>query len=377
VSLPDTAIQRLDVFTYDLTYRHGSYVMSKNRVITTLTSTVVRIETSGGLVGYGEACPLGPAYLPGFAGGVRAAVAELAPSLVGHDAINLTGVNDLMDSALVGHGYAKSPIDIACWDIFGQYTGLPVATLLGGIRQARFPLYVAIPLGEPEEMAAYVRRERENGIRRFQLKLGGRPTLDAVRARAVIDATDEDDIVIADANGGWRLQDATAGVRLLDSLPRIMLEQPCPTLEECMAIRRLTTLPMVLDECITDIQDLMRAYTANALDAVNLKVSRAGGLTKARLLRDIAGDLGLRLAVEDAWGGDLTTAAVSHLAASTSPEALMHASFMNDWTSEHIANYQPRSDAGFGQVPRAAGLGVEVDQDLLGDPVFTVTASGR
>ena len=100
---------------------------------------------------------------------------------------------------------------------------------------------------------------------------------------------------------------------------------------------------MVLDEVITDLPTLVRAAAADAMDHINLKIGRVGGLTKARLMRDAAVALGLKLTIEDSWGGDIVTAAVSQLAAATPPGALFAASYMNDWTVEHIAGYQPRS----------------------------------
>ena len=126
--------------------------------------------------------------------------------------------------------------------------------------------------------------------------------------------TGPEDAIIGDANGGWRRQDAIIAARLLEGFDRLRLEQPCPTLEECLAVRRLSTLPFVLDEVITDLPTLVRAAAADAMDHVNLKVGRVGGLTKARLMRDAAVELGLTLTIEDSWGGDLVTAAVSHLA---------------------------------------------------------------
>ena len=128
---------------------------------------------------------------------------------------------------------------------------------------------------------------------------------------------------------------------------------------------------MVLDEVITDLPTLVRAVASDAMDHVNLKIGRVGGLTKARLMRDAAVELGLMLTIEDSWGGDLVTAAVSHLAAATPPEALFAVSYMNDWTVEHVAGYQPRSRDGFGPVPLGPGLGVEVDSDQLGAPLAT------
>jgi L-alanine-DL-glutamate epimerase-like enolase superfamily enzyme len=216
-----------------------------------------------------------------------------------------------------------------------------------------------------------VTRLRAEGVHRFQLKLGGAPTDDAARARAVIAATSDEDIVFGDANGGWTLGDAVIAARLLEDLPRFYLEQPCATFEECLRVP--TRLPLILDEVITDLQSLLRAWEATALAGFNLKLNRVGGLTPARLLRDAGQQLGLIVNIEDSWGGDLTTAAVSHLAASTWPESLRMVSFMNDWTNEHIAGHAPRSADGCGAAPTSPGLGITVDASALGEPFATLT----
>jgi L-alanine-DL-glutamate epimerase-like enolase superfamily enzyme len=365
-------IAGVDVHGYGLTYAHGSYVMSGGRAVDVLPSTVVRIRTDEGLDGFGETCPLGPTYLAAFGEGARAALRELAPALVGLDPTKVASVNEAMDGALRGHGYAKSAVDVACWDVLGKATGQPVSTLLGGLRQDSFPLYVAIPLGPAAEMVDHVRARIGEGIHRFQLKLGADPREDAARVAAVVEATGDEEIVIADANGGYRLQDAVVAARLLEDMPRTYYEQPCASLEECLYVRRLTTVPMILDESITDAHSLLRAWSAQGMEAINLKVSKVGGLTKAKLIRDLAEELGLRLTIEDTWGGDLVTATVAHLAASTSPGALFTVSFMNDWTLEHVAGYEPRSERGIGSAPTGPGLGVEVDLELLGEPLYSV-----
>ena len=145
---------------------------------------------------------------------------------------------------------------------------------------------------------------------------------------------------------------------------------PAARAPEERAVRRLTTLPMVLDEVITDLPTLVRGVAADAMDHVNLKIGRVGGLTKARLMRDAAGALGLTLTIEDSWGGDIVTAAVAHLAAGVSPGSLFAASFMNDWTLDHVAGHQPRSRAGRGIVPVGPGLGIDVEVETLGAPLF-------
>jgi L-alanine-DL-glutamate epimerase-like enolase superfamily enzyme len=367
-------IERIDVYGYDVTYAHGDYVMSSGRIVNRLPSTVVRITTHAGAQGFGEVCPLGSTYLPAFGEGARAALRELAPALIGADATNLNDVHSRMDARLRGHEYAKSALDVACWDAFGRLVDTPVAALLGGILQTDLPLYVAVPLGPPQQMAEFVTRERAAGIRYFQAKLGGDPAEDAQRVRAILAATGPGDAVTGDANGGWRRQDAIMAAGLLAGSERFRLEQPCPTLEECIAVRHLTALPMVLDEVIVDLPTLVRAASLDAMDQINLKISRVGGLLPARLMRDVAVSLGIRLMIEDSWGGDIVTASVAHLAAGTPPEAMFAVSFMNDWTLEHVAGYQPRSVGGRGPVPIGPGLGIEVDVASLGTPLFSFSA---
>jgi cis-L-3-hydroxyproline dehydratase len=364
-------IERIDVYHFELSYVHGKYVMSGGREITSLPSTIVRVTADSGLQGWGEVCPLGATYLPAHAEGARAALSLLAPAVVGIDPTNLAAVNDAMDRALSGHSYAKSPIDIACWDLTARALGVSVSTLLGGIRQERFPLYMAVPLGTPDEMTAYVLERRKEGIRRFQLKLGNDPVLDGICARQVIQATGPEDLVIADANCGWRLNDAIVAARAMEDLPRLYFEQPCPTMEECIEVRRRTTLPMVYDELVTDLPTLWRAIRDGGAGAINLKASRVGGLSKARVLRDVCTDMGLQVTIEDTWGGDIVSATTAHLAATTRPGTLLTASFMNDWINEHVAGYQPRSINGFGSAPSAPGLGIEVDVAKLGAPLFS------
>lgn len=365
-------ITRIDVFALDVTYVHGQYVMSGGRTITVLPSTLVRVTADDGLCGWGEVCPLGTTYLPAHAGGARAALAVVAPALIGLDPTNLAEINAAMDAALMGHAYAKSPIDVACWDLSGRALGVSVSTLLGGARQESFPLYMAVPLGSPDAMTKYVLDRRGEGIHRFQLKVGGDPAVDGVRARQVVEATGEEDLVIADANCGWRLNEALIAVRAMEALPRLYLEQPCPTLEECIEVRKRTSLPMVYDEVVDDLQTLLRAVHEGGAGAVNLKVSKVGGLTKAKLLRDVCEELGVQVTIEDTWGGDVVSATSAHLAATTRPRTLLTVSFMNDWTKEHVAGHQPRSVNGVGRAPTGPGLGIEVDVGKLGEPVLSV-----
>ena len=363
-------IGRADVYGYDVTYVDGAFELSGGRIVESLPSTVVCLTADDGTTGFGETCPLGSAYLPAHGAGARAALRELVPAILGLDPRETAIVGDRMDQRLLGHAYAKSAIDVACWDMAGKAAGLSLCQLLGGRRLESYPLYAAIPLGSAEDMATEIERLSAAGVRQFQLKLGTSPRDDVARVHTALEALDGDAIVIADANGGWRAQDAVVAARLLGDTERVYLEQPCPTLEECLYVRRLTSLPIVLDESITDVATFLRAFHAGAMDAINLKISKIGGLTRARQLRELCETQGIALTIEDTWGGDPATAAVSHLAASTRADTLFSVSFINDFVKEHIAGYQPRSIASVGAAPVGPGLGIDIDLESLGEPLF-------
>lgn len=364
-------IVRIDVFDHVLTYAHGSYAMSGGREASEQRSTLVRIGTDAGIDGWGETCALGATYLPSFsAGGVRAALADLAPALLGLDPTNLGAVHARMSAVLSGFNGARSAIDVACWDVTGKALGVPVSALLGGVLQEDFPLYEAVPLGSPESMADFVVARREAGIACFQVKVGNRPADDVARVRATV-AVGGESRMICDANGGWRLQDAVLAVRALADLS-VYIEQPCQTMEDIGRLRAVTTLPLVADETVVDIPTLVAAKEVALAGSVNLKIGRLGGLSAARRVRDAAVGLGMTVTIEDTWGGDVATAAVAHLAATTAADDLLSASFFNDWTVEHVAPaVRPASVRGRGSAPRVPGLGVEVDASLLGTPLLS------
>lgn len=364
-------IAAIDVFAYELTYAYGEYVMSKGRAAESQVSTLVRIRTDDGNEGWGESCTLGGTYLPAFAEGTREAVRKIAPVLIGLDPTNLSIVHRAMDSMLLGQNSAKSAIDIACWDLLGKAANLPITTLIGGVTQDDFPLYEAVPLASPEQMVAFVMMRGNAGINAFQLKVGNNPYEDVARIRSVVNACPKNAVIIADANGGWNLQAAIVAVREMAGL-NIYVEQPCRETADCAIVQRMSSLPLVLDESIVNSNELYRAKFEAGAGSVNIKLARMGGITGAVRMRDQAQDLGMTICMEDVWGGDVATAAVAHVAASTEPGSLLHASFFNDWTVEHVAGYAPRSNRGRGKAPTSPGLGVTVDMQMIGKPLFEV-----
>lgn len=364
-------IAKISAYQVDLPLREGSYKWSGGKAVTVFDSTVVRIETDAGVIGHGEVCPLGPFYLPAYAKGARAGIQELAPHLLGENPLELDRLNRRMDAALKGHPYVKSAVDMACWDILGKVANLPVCVLLGGRYGDDFVLYRAISQESPDEMASRVAGYRDEGYRRFQLKVGGDPDVDIERIRAVSAKLQPGDKLIADANTGWLRHEAMRVVRAVQDID-VYIEQPCLTYEECLSIRRSTNHPFVLDEVVDELEMLLRGQADLAMDVVNIKISKFGGLTRAKQARDLCARLGIAMTLEDSWGGDIITAAIAHLAHSTPPELLFTATDFNSYVTVSIAEGAPQRINGRMAASSSPGLGVTPRMEVLGEPIFTI-----
>lgn len=365
-------ITRLRVYRVDLPLVEGRYAWADGKAVESFDSTIVRIDTDEGLTGWGEVCPLGPSYLPAFPEGARAGIARLAPVLIGEDPRETLRLNRIMDFAMKGHPYAKSAIDMALWDIAGKAAGVPIATLFGGRYGDSYPLYRAVSQGTPEQMAEAVEGYKEEGYTKFQLKVGGHAETDIDRTLAVSEILSTDDVLVADANCGWNRIEAMRVVQGLSGVA-VAIEQPCPTYEECLSVRRQSHLPMILDEVIDGLGPLLRAQADLACDAVNLKISKLGGLTRAKQARDLCVELGLAMTLEDSWGGDLVTAAISHLAASCPPDLLFSSTDFNSYVTVSICPDAPRRTAGRLSAPTFPGLGVTVQEEALGETLMDFT----
>ena len=364
-------IAAIRVYQVDLPLKEGRYSWSNGNFVEVFDSTVVEIETDTGLRGHGECCPLGSAYLPAYALGVRSGLAELAPKVIGLDPLDLGVLNRHMDAVLRGHPYVKSAIDVACWDILGKATGLPVHKLLGGAAQEEVRLYRAISQEAPEAMARRIAGYRAEGYTKFQLKVGGNADDDIERIRACALLMQPGDILVADANTGWTMHEAARVVQAVRDID-VYIEQPCPTYEECLVTRRRTSLPFVLDEVIGGVDSLMRGIADGAMDVINLKISKVGGLTKARLMRDICVAAGVPMTIEDTWGGDIVTATIAHLALSTPEEFAFSATDFISYGTVDFAKGAPRRQNGRMRPAEAPGLGVEPMMDVLGKPLLSV-----
>ena len=364
-------ITQIHIWEVPLT-SHVTYHMAAGKTCDVVPSILLRVDTDAGISGWGEVCPI-PHYLPAYAGGVRPALEYLAPVLIGADPVGPEALMSLVDAFLQGHVYAKSALDIALWDITGKVAGLPLYTLLGGRQNQDMPLYHSITCVAPDEMARIGREARASGIDQFQVKLGadGDWQTDVARLRQVREAVGAGPLVYGDWNCGATRLDAIRVGRAVSDLD-LMLEQPCATLEDCSEVRRITGLPLKVDESAYDTASLLHAHAMGCMDAVTLKLSKFGGLSALRRARDLCLHLGPRICVEDTWGSDVTTAAVLHLAASTPGGRLLNTCDLSSYVSPRVAPDAPVRSQGRIAPPQGVGLGISPDPGVLGEAITII-----
>ncbi|KAJ4986759.1 mandelate racemase muconate lactonizing protein [Stagonosporopsis vannaccii] len=367
--MSDLAIIRIDVFQVQLPYAHGVYHLSAGREYASFDSTIVRITTNNGLEGWGESTPFGATYINSHALGVRAGIAEIAPHLIGLDPRRVDRINDAMDAALLGHEHAKTAIDVACWDVFGKSVGLPVCELLGGRTDVKLSMMSSIGVCSPAEMRSKVAEYRAKGYKGHSIKIGGDPKADASSIVAALADKEDDEFFLADANTGLTVEMALRMLQLLPHGLDFVLESPCATWREHLALRRRTNVPMIIDELATDAASIVQLIADDAAEGVNLKISKAGGLTRARRQRDILLAAGLTIGVQDTVGSDVSFAAIMHLSQTIPARNFRCMLNTQDMVTLQTADLGYTIENGLITAPSAPGLGLNLRLDVLGEPV--------
>lgn len=363
-------ISRISVYQKDLPLKNPYWLSGGRLRFDVLDATFVKIETGEGITGWAEATPWGHTYLPAHGPGIRAAIQTMAPSLIGLDPRQLEVIERTMDLCLPGHLYAKQPIDLACWDILGKSTHLPIADLLGGRRATGTPAASSISTGTPDEMIALIESYRQSGYVAHSVKVGGSDTdHDIERIRAIENNRLPDEIILYDVNRAWTRREASIVMNSVADLG-VTFEQPGETLDDLAAIRQVTRSPVSVDESLVTLADAVRIAHDGIADVFGIKINRVGGLTKARRIRDIGHAFGIQMFVMATGGSVMADNEAAHLAQTIQPELLRACWSCQDMLDVDIAPGKgPRCVDGYITIDQSPGLGVEPDETLLGDPV--------
>ena len=358
-------ITSITVYQASLPLEHPYWLSGGRLKFEVLDATLVKLETDEGLIGWGEGTPWGHTYVPAHGPGIRAGIETMAPFLLGLNPQKVLEVERAMDLSLPGHLYAKSPIDMACWDIAGQAAELPIADLMGGGSRTPAPIASSVGAKTVEETREVLARYRDRGYWVHSVKVGGDIDQNIERIQDVETHRPTKERILYDANRGFTRQQALRVMQATEQL-KVMFEQPCETLDDIAAIRPLHSAPVSVDECLVTLQDATRVARDGIAEVFGIKLNRVGGLTKASRIRDIALAHGIDIFVMATGGSVLADTEALHLAATIPDANMLGVWACQDMITTEIADGAgPRTTKGHLHLPEQPGLGVHPQESTL------------
>jgi len=259
------------------------------------TPVLVRVHTDAGVVGVGECT--GSAQWSGEPQSVAVTVVQdhLAPAVVGADPACASDITARMQRAIKAHPFAKSAVEMACWDAAGKANGLSVTEMLGGACRERVPIKWSVSARPPDEAAAIALRAVVLGFTMMKVKTGLDPATDVERVRAVRDAVGPDIRIGIDCNGGWTTREALWAIRRLEDTDLWFVEQPTHPrdLAGMAEVRRGTHLPIMADESVWTAEDAIAVVRHEAADIISVYPGKNGGIGPCRDIVAVAHAAGL------------------------------------------------------------------------------------
>lgn len=257
-------------------------------VMTHAVSCLVEVETDEGITGYGEGSP-GPLITGENLEGTVESIRVLREKLIGMDPRDMEAVYTVMNRAIACAGSAKAAIDIACHDIMGKSWGLPLYKVLGGLNN-QIETDMTVGIDEPEVMAGLAKEHVEAGFNVIKTKVGTDIATDLARVKAIRRAVGNDVKIRLDANQGWHGKEAVDLLERLNEYDIELVEQPVPRydFEGLKYVTRNSRVPVMADESCWDSKDALKLVSERAVDFINIKLMKCGGLYEAKKIVNIA-----------------------------------------------------------------------------------------
>jgi len=279
-------IQEMQVYRFDLPLKEVFTIATMSLGVA--RNLLVRLRTSQGLTGWGEASPF-RAIVGETQATAEAAAAELRPLVLGRDPLAIGPLMEELDRHLPHHGTLKSALDMALHDLAAQACGLPLYAYLGGERR-ELETDLTIGIGDPGTAGDKARRYQAMGFRSIKVKLGQDDRDDLRRLENVRAAVDPDIRVRIDANQGWDRVRACRNLDAYRDLDIQFCEQPCAAddLQGLAWISRHAAIPVMADESLFTAAQALELIQRDACPYFNVKLSKSGGLHQAGRIAAVA-----------------------------------------------------------------------------------------
>ncbi len=324
----------------------------------------VRLRTEDGVTGVGEASPYSPVTSETQQSDIAMAH-QLAELVRGRDPFTLSKIIDDMDTLSPGNPSIKAAFEMALWDICGKITGQPICCLLGRYRET-FETDKTVFIDAPAAMAEAAAEVVREGFRAVKVKVGEAPEKDIARLRAIREAVGPDIALRIDANQGWNPAEAVRCLHGIEEFQIQACEQPVPSWdwEGLRFVREHSFMPIMADESVHSPHDAIEAVRREAVDIINIKIMKTGGILNAVRIAEIAEAADLTCMLGCMNESSLSLTAAAHVIASR--KNIIYAdldSFLFNVTNPIIGGMEIKQ--GVIHLPPAPGLGLEIDPAFL------------
>jgi o-succinylbenzoate synthase len=291
------------------------FVTSLRRV-ENLEDLVVIIECDDGTVGYGEGAPT-PQITGETMGSMVATIEHIKPHVIGLYIEEFELILKNIHSLIVKNTTAKSALEIALYDLKAKASKLPLFRMLGGEKKS-FKTDITISLGEIEKMIKDSRNALALGYDTLKIKIGDNPQKDVQRVRAIHEALPSHTKLRLDANQGWSAKESVELLHALEKQEIIaeFIEQPVAAddIEGLQYIKERVQTPLLADESIFSLKDARKLLEMQAIDYVNIKLAKTGGISQALALADLAHEYNTKCMIGCMLEGPISVAAGVHVA---------------------------------------------------------------
>lgn len=331
----------------------------------TMPAIIVKVVTDKGIIGYGESVPdehvTGESVYTVFA----ALKHHLIPAILGEDPRNIKEIHKLMNQALVQNGAAKAALDIACYDILGKVSNLPIYLLLGGRKKQEPMIPRVMSILEPEALAKQAKAALDEGYKEIKMKLGTNPDKDIERVKAVREAIGSQMLIRVDVNQGWEtVQVAKQSIKRLQPYDISWVEQPIKQDDVSMfkRLRQSTEIPLMADESMVSEQNLRTLIEDESVDFLNIKLMKSGGIYPVYKLATQAELFGISCQIGSMVESSIASAAGFHVALAKENIVSTEISGPTKFIKEP-GNLKYKLP--FVQMTEASGLGIDIDESIL------------
>lgn len=290
------------------------------RRVESLEDLVILIYTDSGLIGYGEGAPT-PVITGETIDTMQAVIAYLSPLLIGRELEEFDLLIATIHKSILKNTTAKSALEIALYDLKAQTKKLPLYQMLGGTRK-EFETDITISLGSVESMVSASLSALELGYSILKLKVGETTSKDIERVSAIYEAVGRDTTLRLDANQGWSVDET---IEVLNALERRgieleLVEQPIKAedIKGLATIKERINTPLLADESVFTLLDARRLLDMQAVDLINIKLAKCGGISNALKLADIADEYGVKCMMGCMLEGPICVSAGVHVASAKS-----------------------------------------------------------